>query len=164
MATRALPAGPLLTMEGPQLQGPVPVRYALRVGDVDPYALADDVLVPLQTTVGGGDHARRPAGQVFALAGAEVSALRRTPNGELEVRVFNPGATPTTVTMAERAGWLVDLRGRRLGPFEGSFVLGPWAIATALVTDQPLASRDTGRTATGGEVVSPAGRSVRPPP
>ncbi|MBN2624045.1 MAG: hypothetical protein JXA83_11775, partial [Acidimicrobiales bacterium] len=41
MATRPLPAGPLVPLEGSQLQQPVTRRYALAVGDVDPYALAD---------------------------------------------------------------------------------------------------------------------------
>ena len=32
-----------------------------------------------------------------------------------------------------RSGWLVDLRGRALEPFTGSFELGPWRIATAVL-------------------------------
>jgi len=142
MATRALPAGPLLAMEGPQLQGPVAVRYAVHLGDVvDPYALADDVLVPLQTTSAG--RGRRGAGngpqsgQALSVTGAEVSALRRAGGGKREVRVFNPSPAPTTVTMAEQAGWLVDLRGHGLSPFRGSFELGPGRIATALLETQP---------------------------
>jgi hypothetical protein len=63
-----------------------------------------------------------------------VSSVRRE-QGRLEVRVFNPTGGPTTVTMPGRRGWLVDLRGRPLGPFEGSFPLGPWAIATTTLDD-----------------------------
>ena len=47
MPTRPLPAGPLTPIEGAQLQRVVTSRYAVTVGDVDPYAVADHVLVPL---------------------------------------------------------------------------------------------------------------------
>jgi len=73
MPTRPLPAGPVTAVEGPQLQRTVTYRYALAVGDdVDPYALADDVLVPL--VVAGGDPAiddgSLPAGDDGAPGGA----------------------------------------------------------------------------------------------
>jgi hypothetical protein len=51
------------------------------------------------------------------------------------VRVFNPTEQATTVELAGRRGWLVDLRGRPLSPFEGSFELGAHAIATARLHD-----------------------------
>jgi len=149
MATRPLPAGPLTPIEGPQLQKTVTLRYAVSAGDVDPYALADDVLVPLvvarpvEATRGtdsptddspaspGSDAAGRPTrGSALTVGGAEVSAVTRD-GGTLAVRVFNPRPEPTTVTIEGRTGWLVDLRGRPQQPFEGSFELGPWAIATA---------------------------------
>jgi len=50
--------------------------------------------------------------------------------GLLEVRVFNPSDQVTTVRVGSRSGWLVDLRGRTLNPFDGSFELGPFGIAT----------------------------------
>jgi hypothetical protein len=37
------------------------------------------------------------------------------------------------VSIDGRSGWLVDLRGRALEPFAGSFELGPWRIATAVL-------------------------------
>ena len=117
-------------VEGPQLLGPVQVRYALAVGDVDPYRMATDVLDPLLTSgsFGGGD---RPArGSALSVRGAEVSSVRRQ-GGRVEVRVFNPGPTATTVEIVGRSGWLVDLRGRPLSPFEGSFELRSQGIATA---------------------------------
>ena len=43
--------------------------------------------------------------------------------------------TPTTVTIDGRAGWLLDLRGRPVQPFEGSFDLSPWQIATVNLGD-----------------------------
>jgi hypothetical protein len=132
MATRPEPAGPVNPLEGPQLQGPIEVRYAVQVGEADPYQLVDDAFLPLAVVdaPGGGD--RADAGQALAVDGAEVSALRRAPGG-LELRVFNPSPRPTTVRLPGRRGWLVDLRGRPLEPFEGGFELGPWRIATARV-------------------------------
>ena len=130
MTTRPFPAGPITPLEGPQMLGPIEVRYALAVGDIDPFALADDVLVPLATaaSLGGGD---RPArGSALTVRGAEVSSVRR-PAGQLEVRVFNPGPETTLVELPGRSGWLVDLRGRPVAPFEGSFDLRAYGIATA---------------------------------
>ena len=58
MATRPLPAGPLVPAGDAQLQRPVVRRYAVAVGDdVDPFALADEVLVPLRV---GGTRRRGP--------------------------------------------------------------------------------------------------------
>ena len=143
MPTRALPAGPLVPLEGPQLQRPLVLRYAVAVGDVDPYALADEVLVPLR--VAGAAAARRgpgapppppeveadlpPVGSALTVEGAEVSSVTRTGDA-LVVRVFNPTDEPRTVRV-DRPGWLVDLRGRPLEPFDGSFTLRPHGIATA---------------------------------
>jgi hypothetical protein len=131
MATRPLPAGPLTPMEGPQSQHRVEARFAVHVGARDPYALADDATLPLQVTRGGGDGGSRPAdGQVLPIGGAEVSAITREAGG-LHVRLFNPSPTAATVTIEGRHGWLLDLRGRPLRPFEGTFDLGPWQVATA---------------------------------
>jgi hypothetical protein len=62
--------------------------------------------------------------------GAEVSAVVRR-GGGLEVRVFNPSDHETDVSIDGRTGWLVDLRGQPQEPFDGSFPLRPWGIATA---------------------------------
>ena len=149
MPTRPLPAGPPIRMEGPQLQKRVTLRYAVAVGAVDPYALADEVLVPLwvvdRTAPSAGAAAPDPmvpaiapgrpaAGSALTVEGAEVSAVVREGQG-LVVRVFNPGDAPTRVTIDGRRGWLVDLRGRPIEPFEGSFELRPWGIATAALAD-----------------------------
>ena len=160
MATRPLPAGPLRPMEGPQLQRTLTVRYALAAGDVDPYALADEILVPLLVASrddsaipdpsvvaavpdGGGMPAtsgeanvgerQRQTGTALTVDGAEVSAVVRD-GDTLTVRVFNPSNETTAVTIDGRRGWLVDLRGRPQQPFEGTFELRPWGIATAALT------------------------------
>jgi hypothetical protein len=121
-------------MEGPQSQHAVEARFALHLGDRDPYAVVDDAFLPLCVTRGGGPDAEGPAaGQALSLTGAEVSAVIR--EGEaLHVRVFNPTPDPTSVTIAGRQGWLLDLRGRPLRPFEERFELRPWEIATASLT------------------------------
>jgi hypothetical protein len=135
MATRPLPAGPMTPMEGPQQQGPVAASFALHVGDRNPYEVADDVLVPILAHRAGGG-AGRSEGQALSVTGAEVSAVVRD-GGALHVRVFNPTEAPVTVRIEDRQGWVVDLRGRPQRPFEGSFELEPWAIATAAIAEQP---------------------------
>ena len=145
MPTRPLPAGPLVRMEGPQLQKRLTRSYAVAVGEVDPFALADEVLVPLQLVEpsepaepsdgsGGGDADLPAAGSALAVEGAVVSAVVRE-GGALTVRVFNPHDEPAEVRIDGRRGWLVDLRGRPVAPFEGAFTLRPWGIATAALSD-----------------------------
>ncbi len=135
MAYRPFPAGPLTHVEGLQMRGKtVTLHYALALDCADPYALADDVLLPLETVSSLGGGTRPASGSELSVDGAEVSALHRVA-GVLEARVFNPTAATTTVSFAGRSGWLVDLRGYPLEPFEGSFDLGPFRIATARLRD-----------------------------
>ena len=130
MTLRPLPAGPMTPLEGPQMIGPIDVTYALALGDIDPYRMAEEVLDPLITagSFGGGD--RPDHGSALTVRGAEVSAVQRR-EGQIEVRVFNPTATPTSVELPGHSGWLIDLRGRPVAAFEGSFDLRPQGIATA---------------------------------
>ena len=149
MATRTLPAGPVHRLDGPQLQGPHVARYAIRVGDGNPYALVEDAFLPLLVTgllAGRTDDvpttpgpALRPAsatqelqGSLLDVSGAQVSSLRRLAGQSdvLELRVFNPTSATVTVTVAGRTGDLVDLRGRPTGSFEGTCPLRPWGIQT----------------------------------
>ena len=131
MAYRPFPAGPLTPVEGLQMRGKrIELRYALALDCDDPYGLADDVLLPLETVSSLGGGTRPTAGSELAVHGAEVSALHRVA-GVLEVRVFNPTPHPTVVSLPGRAGWLVNLRGYPEAPFEGSFELRPFGIATA---------------------------------
>lgn len=134
MSLRPLPAGPMTPLDGPQLLGPVEAQYALLVGQADPYRLVDEADLPLRTigSFGGGE--RGPSGSALAIDGAEVSAVRREA-GALEVRVFNPTDSPTAVTIEDRSGWLVDLRGRPVSPFEGRFDLRAHGIATVRIAD-----------------------------
>ena len=131
MAYRPFPAGPLTPVDGLQMAGrPITFRYALALDPDDPYALADDFLLPLEVVSSLGGGTRAGSGAALSIEGAQVSALRRE-GGSLEVRVFNPTAATTTVTVHGHSGWLVDLRGYPDRPFEGSFVLRPFGIATA---------------------------------
>ncbi len=130
MAYRPFPAGPLTPVEGLQMRGSkVSFTYALVLDCEDPYRLADDVLLPLETVSSLGGGTRPACGSELTVHGAEVSALHREA-GVLEARVFNPTAARRTVSFPGRAGWLVDLRGHPLEPFETSFELRPFGIAT----------------------------------
>ena len=145
---RPLPAGPTDPAEAAEMQGHVAVRYAVAVGELDGYALADDAFtdLPVVASLGGGSLPLE--GSMLAVAGAEVSAVRRVAGGALEVRVFNSGGSSTVVEVhggsagadgapgpgAALRGQLVDLRGRHVGNFEGSFELGPFRIATVRLT------------------------------
>lgn len=109
---RPVPAGPEVQVRGPARIGPVEVRYAVHVGPVNPYALADEVLLPLEVVQAPGGGWRAATGQALDAGDLEVSSVRRTGEG-LDVRVFNPSPEPR----------------------EG---LGPWEIARRLVpTPQP---------------------------
>jgi mannosylglycerate hydrolase len=135
MSYRPLPAGPVIPAEGLQLQGrPIEARYALCLSCEDPYAMADDAFVPLEVVHASGGGPRPAEGSALEVEGAEVSAVRREA-GLLEVRVFNPTDRPTTVSFGSRSGWLVDLRGRSLAPFNGSFDLRPQEIATVRLNE-----------------------------
>ena len=134
MTTRPLPAGPESPLEGPQMQGRQTVRYAVRLGDGDPYAFVDDTFTPLQVATGAGEGTVPGHGQMLSVVGAQVSALYRD-GGALHVRVFNPTEEPTTVTVEGHRGWRVDLRGRPVEPFEGAVELAPHQIATLQLSD-----------------------------
>lgn len=138
IALRPNPAGPLDPVEGPQLQGPFAVEYAVapHAGtwqDARLYERADDFLVPLERAriPGGGD--RPTSGSPLRVDGAVVSAVLRAPGG-IEVRVFNPGSDASTVEISSselpHRGWLIDLRGRPVLRVEGSFELRAGGIAT----------------------------------
>jgi len=139
MLLRPNPAGPLDPLDGPQLQGTVAVDYAVAVhrgdwADANLHDLADDVLVPLARIRTSGTGDRPPTGRPLRVRGAVTSAVHREPGG-LVVRVYNPGATAGTVEIERdetpARGWLVDLRGRPVERFEGSFELRAAGIATA---------------------------------
>ena len=138
MAYRPNAAGPALALEGPQMQGPVTVRYAIGFDHGDPYQVADEIWVPLEVTTGTGIGTRPAQGSRLTVTGAEVSALQ-VAGGWVEVRVFNPSTSETTVVIDGRSGTLVDLRGTPVGDFDRSFVLRPGGIATARLNDMGAA-------------------------
>ncbi len=129
MRNRPLSAGPLLPLEGPQLIGRIDARYALCLDGTDPFRVAEAVLDPLSPVPSFGGGWRPSHGSALAITGAEVSSVRRQA-GALEVRAFNPSEHPTTVEVGDRTGWHVDLRGRPLSPFTGSFELRAQGITT----------------------------------
>jgi hypothetical protein len=129
MATRPLPAGPVIELRGSQVAGHHELRFAVAVGDVDPYALAEDAFVPLLVATGAGIGALPARHRGLTVSGAIVSAVVRR-DGALHVRVFNPHPGPTTLRIAGRHGDVVDLRDRAVAPFTGELPLRPWQIAT----------------------------------
>ena len=108
-AYRTVPAGPSLEVPEAQLHGRRVARYAVAVGDVDPYRLAEDAFVPLLVAHATGGGWRPADGQALSVEGAEVSAVRRDDRGALEVRAFNPTATATRLAVGDQ---VVDV-----GPF-----------------------------------------------
>ncbi|MDP1794465.1 MAG: glycoside hydrolase family 38 C-terminal domain-containing protein [Acidimicrobiales bacterium] len=136
MTYRPQPAGPPDFLRGSQMLGPVEAHYALALGDVDPFALADDFLLPLEVVVAPGDGLGADSGQALAVTGAEVSAVQRVPGG-IEVRVWNPSEQPSTLRITDGVGWVVDLRGRPVRPFEGETQLGKWEILTIRMPHLP---------------------------
>ena len=136
-ALRPNPAGPLLALQGAQLQKPLAFDYALlphrgRWHDADLFEAADDFLVPFESGRPGTGE-RPPTGQALAVTGAPVSALTREAGG-LAVRVFNPRPTRATATITRDgepvAGWVVDLFGAPLEAFTGDVALRPAEIVT----------------------------------
>jgi alpha-mannosidase len=146
MVLRPNPAGPLMPLVGAQMQRPMVCEYALypHAGtwvDADCYAAADAFTVPLPHTTAEpmAAPARAAHGHALAVTGAEVSSLRRTEGGAIEVRVYNPRPTDTTLTM-QRAGnpargEIVNLRGRVLGSFDGTVALRGGEIMTIRLAD-----------------------------
>jgi alpha-mannosidase len=138
MTYRPVPAGPLTPVEGLQLLGHrIETTYVLAVGNVDPWALAEDLALPLESTPSLGGGSRPDRGSALSVQGAQLSALRLH-DGLLEVRVFNTAAEATTVRIAGASGWLVDLRGRPTEPFDETFQLRAFGIATVRLAKTPI--------------------------
>jgi hypothetical protein len=129
-AYRPNAAGPPLAVTAPQLLGPHRVRYALAVGNDDPYALADQAWNPMLVAAASGGGKLPGSGSRLTVEGGQVSSLRRR-DGHLEVRVFNPSDETVTVSIPGHRGWLVDLLGREQERWRQRFPLRPWGIATA---------------------------------
>ena len=137
---RPNPAGPPDPLNGPQLLGAQKAEYAvmLHAGDwraADCYGAADALLVPFERAraAGRSDVSRPPAGAALRVDGAEVSAVHRVPGG-LVVRVFRTTEDAGPVTLEHEGvparGFVIDLRGQPVSPFEGEVELRPFEIAT----------------------------------
>jgi alpha-mannosidase len=153
MPYRPVPAGPQIETGDAQMPGRQVLEYAVATSGRNPYAIAEDAFLPLvraRTRSGvaglaglgtitppiapGAVDWIADRGSPLTVTGAEVSSVTRS-DGRLSVRVFNPTGEEAVVSFDGRRGWLVDLRGRTLEPFEGSFGLHPHGIATAVLDD-----------------------------
>jgi alpha-mannosidase len=111
----------------------LPHRGDWRTADL--YAEADTFLVPLERTrVSAVSSRSLPAsGAALEVDGAEVSAVARDAGG-LVVRLFRTAPDRGTVSVTHAGlparGWITDLRGAPLEPFEGSIELRAWEIVT----------------------------------
>jgi alpha-mannosidase len=142
---RPTPAGPYVPVEGAQMIGRQVVEYAVlpHRGDwraADLYGEADAFGVPFERTRAGSMFGGTVPleGARLRIDGAEVSAVRREPGG-LVVRVFRTAPAAGDVTIerdgAPATGWVVDLVGRPVEPFEGSVRARPWQILTLRVDE-----------------------------
>jgi mannosylglycerate hydrolase len=140
---RPVAAGPSTPLEGAQLQGPFTRSYALLLhrGDwqaADPYARADDALLPLDWAWGSPGGPRPAWGGDLAVRGGHVTAVTRS-DGRLVVRVLRASDEAGTVEVDWRgrpaAGSVVDLRGRPAAAFAGSIDAPAWSITTIEVAE-----------------------------
>jgi alpha-mannosidase len=142
-ALRPAPAGPTIPVRGAHMPGEQRVEYAvlLHAGDwraADCYGAADAFLVPFERgrAAGTATPSRAAAGAALRVDGAEVSAVLRE-RGQLVVRVFRTAAEPGPVAIEQEGaparGWVADLRGNRLTPFDGVVDLRPWEICTLVL-------------------------------
>jgi hypothetical protein len=145
MKLRPNPAGPLLPVEGAQVQKRVQMRYCVvpHSGDwvdADLNGVADRFLIPLETTSATGSESadREAKGSALQVTGAVVSTLRRE-SGALILRAFNPLKTEALleVSVGERPalGEVIDLIGEALAPFTGTLALRPNEIVTLRLAD-----------------------------
>ena len=134
MSLRPMLAGPVIELAGSQVPGRHELRYAVAVGDPDPYALAEDVFVDLLVATGAGLGERPDRHQALDVRGLPVSSVRRR-QGRLEVRAFNPGPAPRSLVITGRRGHVVDLRGRELEPFAGAVEVRPHGIVTVALDE-----------------------------
>jgi hypothetical protein len=135
---RPNPAGPTVEVRGAQMPGAQRADYAvlLHTGDwrtADCYGAADAFLVPFQRARAAGGGSTPATGSALRVDGAEVSAVLRAPGG-LVVRMFradpDAGAVEIEHDGAPARGWIIDLQGLPVAPFEGNVALRPWEICT----------------------------------
>jgi len=167
MPSRPLPAGPEDALEGAQCQGPLRLRYAVALDTdarIDPFIMVDRVFSPLLCAVahGGGNLPER--GSRLRLRGATVDAVLPAdgseddnPNGNSSrdgghsalddrpagqdgatvLRVHESRGVRSELVVEGRTGWVVDLRGARLEPFDTTMPLGPHQIVTLRLEPPP---------------------------
>ena len=140
MTMRPMPAGPQHELRGSQMPGRHRVEFALCLDDsshgtVDPYAMVDDVFLPMSVVYGAGGGTTPGTHQALDVRGAVVVSSLRRNNGHLELRVFNPSHQLAEVSVAGRSGNVVDLGGNVLDRFDAAMTVGAHQIVTLALTD-----------------------------
>jgi hypothetical protein len=119
----------VIELRGSQVPGHQTLRYAVAVGDTDPYALAEEAFDDLAVAYGAGLGTMPDHHRALQVEGAQVSSLRRR-QGRLELRAFNPTDADVTLALPGRAGEVVDLRGRPQAAFQEAVVIRPHGLVT----------------------------------
>jgi alpha-mannosidase len=133
-ASRPNRAGPPSSVPGAQMRGRQIVRYALALGDVDPWEAADRAWTPLMVVSATGGGTLPAEGSRLEVRGAKVSSLRRW-GDQLEIRLFNPSDQTSTVEISGHTGVLTDLLGQTIRNWSDGFAIPPWGVATARLGD-----------------------------
>ena len=135
MPSRPLPAGPEDPLEGAQCQGPLRLRYAVALdaeATVDPHELADRVS-PLvcdrarRWVAGPGVRGSRSTAPPSTRSCAGAPRRGRGTSESTDPLAGAPGARVAgqhgSLVVADREGSVVDLRGTRIGAFDGAMAL-----------------------------------------
>lgn len=132
MASRPLPAGPELALEGAQVQGRLRLAYAVSLDDVpgapQAHELAERVWCPLVAVDAPGGGELGEHGSLLPVHGIEVDSLHR--DGEhLVLRCHEANGADTALTV-DRTGAVIDLAGDVLGHFDRTLAVRPHQIVT----------------------------------
>lgn len=136
MPSRPLPAGPEDPLEGAQVLKPLTLRYVVAIDTdevIDPYELCDRAWSPQVVMTSDGGGTLGPTGTRLDLSGAVVDALLPAadgPPGSLIIRVHEPHGAPGELVVSGRRGFIIDLTGTEMEPFDGRTDLRPHQIIT----------------------------------
>ncbi|MGE0878102.1 MAG: glycoside hydrolase family 38 C-terminal domain-containing protein [Acidimicrobiia bacterium] len=136
MRYRPLPAGPHTPLYGSQMPGKFELHYGVALSTASPYRAVENRFMPLllsaRARVAEPDES---IGSNSALAtrcddGVEVSSIRRSDDGRIEIRVFNVAPNAARFAIDGAHGTIHDLAGNVTAEFDGSTEIAPGRIVT----------------------------------